>query len=269
MIRTLAGIGLGLAVATAATVACSAPRKKNLLVVTHTVGFRHSSIPTAEKTLKEIGERSGVYDVGYCRNADDVRTMLTPEGLKKYDAVFFANTTGNLGIPDLKAFLDWIRSGKGFLGAHSASDTYHPGDKGADSSFVEMLGGEFKTHGAQCEVEAIVNDRNHPAVAHLGSTWKVYDEIYDFKENPRPKAHVLLALDRHPNDGHPEANQPGDFPLAWNKRYGKGRVFYTAFGHREDVWENEVYRQHLLGAIRWTLGLARGDDAPNNPVASR
>lgn len=74
------------------------------------------------------------------------------------------------------------------------------------------------------------------------------------KENPRPRVTVLLALRAHPNDGHAEANQPGDFVAAWRKLHGRGRVFYTALGHREDVWENPRYRQHLMGALRWALG---------------
>jgi Trehalose utilisation. len=102
--------------------------KKKLLIVSHTTGFRHSSIPTAEKVLTELGEKSGDYTVEYCRNGDDVKKMLTPLWLNgnHIDGVFFANTTGNLGIPDLHAFLDWIAAGHGFAGAHSAGDTSIP-----------------------------------------------------------------------------------------------------------------------------------------------
>lgn len=261
----MAGIaaGAGLVAALQAEPELASPaKKKRLLVVTHTAGFRHSSIPMAEKTLAEIGERSGLFEVAYCRTKEDVEKMLTSEGLKGFDGVFFANTTGNLGIPNLQAFLDWIKAGHAFLGAHSATDTYHPDSIGGDRSYVEMIGGEFATHGRQCEVEAIVENTRHPAVAHLGSTYKVFDEIYLFKENTRPRVKVLLSLDKHPNDGAPDANKPGDYLLAWCRMYGKGRVFYTALGHREDVWESEPYRQHLLGAIRWALGLARGDATP-------
>jgi len=257
----IAGILAARVVATTPTNAAP-PAKKRLLVVTHTAGFRHDSIPTAEKTLEEIGERSGVFSVDYCRNADDVKRMLTPEYLKNVDGVFFANTTGNLGIPDLAAFLDWIKEGHAFLGAHAAADTYHPASIGGDRSFVDMLAGEFAGHGRQCEVECLVEDAKHPAVKHLAPRWKIFDEIYLFKENPRPRTHVLLALDKHPNDGNPRANQPGDYLIAWCKMYGRGRVFYTSLGHRKEVWEDENYRQHLLGAIRWALGLAKGDAKP-------
>lgn len=233
--------------------------KKKLLVVSHTNGFRHSSIPIGNETLRILAERSGDFSVAYCETQEDVTRMLTLEYLRDFDGVFFNNTTGNLGIPDLHAFLDWIGEGKAFIGAHSATDTYHPHDTNGDRSFIDMLGGEFRTHGAQCEVAAIVEDATHPCCAHLAPIYTIFDEIYLFKENTRPQVHMLLSLDKHPNDGAPEAGQPGDYQLAWCKYHGQGRVFYTALGHREDVWESEPYRQHLLGGIRWALGLAEGN----------
>jgi type 1 glutamine amidotransferase len=239
-----------------------APAPKKLLVVSHAAGFRHSSIPTAEKTLAEIGEKSGAFTVDYCRNADDVKAMMTAENLKKYDGVFFANTTANIGIPDLGAFLDWLKSGKGFMGAHAAADTNKSADLNGDMRFVEMIGGQFNGHGRQCEIEPAVEDRQHPSTAHLGSTYKIFDEIYLFKDWDRTKCRSLLSMDKHPPDGNPKAGEPGDYPVAWCKAYGKGKVFYTSLGHREDVWENETYRQHLLGGIRWALGLAKGKSEP-------
>lgn len=250
------------------TPAKKAPAKKRLLVVTHTAGFRHEeAIRIGEPVVKELGEKSGAFEVDYCRTEEEVRRTFTPEGLKPYDGVFFLNTTTNaqrnsLGIADLKWFLDWLKSGKAFIGAHAAADTYKSGDLKGDLSFVEMIGGEFRTHGAQCEVEAKVEDPSHPAVAHLGSTFKIFDEIYLFNHNDRSKLHVLLSLDKHPNDGSPDANKPGDYLVSWCKMYGKGRVFYTSLGHRGDVWQNPAYQQHLLGGIRWALGLAKGKAKP-------
>src|SRR4029078_7064266 len=84
---------------------------KRLLVVTHTAGFRHSSLPIAEPTIRDIGARNALFDSEFWRTADDVQARLTTDGLRGVDAVFFANTTGNLGIPDMAAFLDWGRAG--------------------------------------------------------------------------------------------------------------------------------------------------------------
>jgi type 1 glutamine amidotransferase len=243
--------------------------KKKILVVTCTTGFHHDSIPTAEAVLKDIGEKTGIYTVDYCRTVDDVKKMLTPEYLNAnhFDAVFFANTTGNLGIPDLHAFLDWIKAGHGFLGAHSATDTYHPRDTGGDNSYVDMIGAEFMGHGAQCEVDCIVNDPKFPAVSFLGPDWKIFDEIYLFTQDNRDKVHVLLSLDKYPHNGQPNQDKPGDYLISWCKMYGKGRVFYTALVHRIEVWKSDDYQKHLLGAIKWVLGLAKGSAKPGPLIA--
>ncbi len=239
-----------------------APAKKRILVVSHAAGFRHSSIATAEKTLGEIAEKSGLFTVEYCRNGEDVKKMLVPEFLKDFDGVYFANTTADIGIPDLGAFLDWIKSGKAFMGSHSAGDTLKSSDLKGDMRFVEMLGGQFRGHHAQCEIDPIVEDTKHPATAHLNGSYKVKDEIYLFKDWDRTKCRSLLFMDKGPNDNSKEAGVPGDYPVAWVKKHGKGKVFYTSLGHREDVWESETYRQHILGGIRWALGLAKGSSDP-------
>jgi type 1 glutamine amidotransferase len=176
--------------------------------------------------------------------------MLTPSALVGVDAIVFANTTGSLPVRDLGALLNWIGEGHGFAGMHSASDTYHDAP-----AYLEMLGNEFLTHGGQTTVDALVENASHPASSPLGNRFRVFDEIYKFTRANRGRVTMLLSLDRHPDDGLPEAGQPGDLPLAWAKDYGRGRVFYTALGHREDVWQNSLYQQHILGGIRWVLRL--------------
>ena len=252
----------------------SAAAPKRLLVVTATKGFRHSSIPIAEKVIAMIGADSGTYTVDYVRGGpegkDDaeVREKMAPESLQKYDGVIFANTTGELAIPDKEFFLNWLKSGKAFVGMHSCTDTYH-----GYPPFIQMLGGEFLTHKAQVGVNAINEDQHHPATVHLGPNFQVFDEIYIMKNFQRDQVRGLLTLDKHPNDGY-----PGDFPIAWCKEYGQGRVFYTSLGHREDVWDSEwkdsqgkranaaevakAYQQHLLGGIQWALGLKPGEGKP-------
>jgi len=219
-----------------------------VLIVTHTTAFRHSSIGVAESTIEMLGRTSGLFTAAFCRNEADVRRDLAPAALASVEAVVFANTTGNLGIPDLGAFLDWIAAGHGFAGMHSASDTYHD-----EPRYLAMLGNEFLTHGDQASVEALVENSDHPAASPLGSRFRVFDEIYKFTRANRGDVTMLLSLDRHPADGLPEAGRAGDLPLAWAKPHGQGRVFYTALGHREDVWENRLYQQHVLGGIRWIL----------------
>src|SRR6266850_6346104 len=127
----------------------AAPKK--LLVVTVTKGFRHSSIPTAEKVLGELAKKSGALEVDYVRTDEEMAEKMTIASLKKYDGVIFANTTGDLPLPDKQGFLDWIKSGKAFMGMHSATDTFR-GHKPLDP-YTEMIGAEFKEHHAQAEVD--------------------------------------------------------------------------------------------------------------------
>lgn len=285
-----AGVVLGVLGLAAATQA--APKK--VLVVTTTTGFRHSSIPTAEKVIAELGEKSGLFTVEYARvetggpefktadgkpDQDKIEAAVRPvlaekmsaQALKQYDAVIFANTTGDLPLPDKEAFLNWIKSGKGFVGMHAASDTFHHFE-----GYREMLGGEFLHHAAQLEVQPINQDPQCPACAHLPKDWKVFDEIYQMKNFDPAKVHGLLTLDKKPDVTDPKA---GIYPVAWCKEYGKGRVFYTSLGHREDVWDPnwskgrknskevaEAYQKHILEGIKWALGLEQWNAKPQKPT---
>ena len=234
--------------------------EKKLLVVTVTKGFRHDSIPTAERVLGKLAETSGAFEIEYVRTDEDLAEKMTPGRLQEYDGFIFANTTGILPLPDKQAFLDMIRNGKAFVGMHSASDTFH--GKEAVDPYIEMLGGEFETHGAQVGVECLVADTGHPTTRKLGESYCIeQEEIYILKNFDRRKVHQLLYLDKHPN----RKSTPGYYPIAWCKMYGDGRVFYTSLGHREDVWENPRYQSHILGGILWALGLEPGDAGPQEP----
>ncbi len=194
----------------------------------------------------------GKQGVSTCRSSADI------------DAVIFANTTGDLPLPDKQGFIDWVKEGHAFIAMHSGSDTFHN-----FKPYLEMLGGEFETHGAQVSVDAVNRDKNHPATKHLGDKFTVYDEIYIIKSYTPKNVHELLSLDAHPN-----SKQPGHYAISWCKEFGKGKVFYTSLGHREDVWDpldknrkntpevSQAYRKHVLGGIKWALGLEKGDATP-------
>ena len=260
---------------------------KSVLVVTVTKGYRHGSIPIAEKVLAELGQKSGAYVVDYARvepgqpqfrgsngkpdtekvDAAISRVLaekMNSQALSNYDAVIFANTTGELPLPDRQAFLDWLRSGKGFVGIHSATDTFHE-----FTPYVRMIGGEFFAHGPERDAELTNEDLECPACRHLPVTWKVFDEIYIFRNFEPRRVRSLLAANKEPNSG-----EPGNFPVSWSRTYGKGRVFYTSLGHRDDIWDPhtpanyarknpvevaEAFQQHILAGIKWALRLEEWD----------
>jgi type 1 glutamine amidotransferase len=258
ILSTLYKLSLGLLLVALITTSTQAQTPKKILVVTVTKGFRHSSIPTAEKVLAKLAEKSGAFTVDFVRNDEDMASKMTAASLKNYDCFIFANTTGNLPLPDKEAFLNEIKNGKGFVGMHSASDTFNSPKNQLDP-YIEMLGGEFRTHHAQVGIECLVQDLKHPATKHFGESFCLErEEVYLMKNYDSTGVHELLVLDKHPN----QKSLFGRFPVAWCKKYGDGNVFYTSLGHREDVWENEAYQKHILGGIKWALGLEPGDTAP-------
>ena len=261
---------------------------KHVLVVSVTKGFRHDSVELAAETIQKLGADSKSWDTDFVKTGEEMQTKMTAEALKKYDAVIFANTTGILPLPDPQGFLNYVKSGHGFAAMHSGSDTFHqfPGDeKNAVSSYVKMLGGEFMTHHAQSQNGAVIVDGNFVGNRKLKPTlgksdaetsvdakkgswvrdgrWFTFDEIYLLKNVDRANMHVLVKLDAYPADGSPDAGKPIEQMISWVKPYGKGKVFYTVLGHREEVWRDPLYQSHILGGIRFVLGLDKGSMAPN------
>lgn len=243
----------------AADPATASIQGKRLLVLSQTAGFRHGSIPTLVATLRQLGAAGGEWEVvEQADSAEQVARAVTAARLRDIDGVVFANTTGTLSFtPEGRlAFYDWVRAGGAVVGVHSATDTFH-----GDPSYLELIGGEFATHGPQREVEVRVQDATHPATADLPPSFTFFDEIYEFEKWRRADVHMLLSMPRHPQTG-----APGDFPLAWTRRFGSGRMFYTALGHRADAYANPLFRGHLAGGLRWALGLLPGDDSRGNPI---
>ena len=108
-----------------------------IVVVTATAGFRHDSIETAEQVIAEIAAQHQ-YDVAFARTEEEMMQRLTPDALRTTDVVIFANTTGEIATPTRATLLQWVANGGSFIGAHSASDTWHESPE-----YIDMLGGEF------------------------------------------------------------------------------------------------------------------------------
>jgi type 1 glutamine amidotransferase len=250
-------------------------KKKRLLVITQSKGFVHdvvrrpkgagsevippsepAKMALVEKVLTELGQKSGVFDA-VC--SQDARKEITAENLKNFDAVFFY-TTGELPLSDTQKadLLQFVRRGGGFAGTHSATDTFYHWPQ-----YGELIGGYFDGHPWHQKVHVIVEDTKNPATKGLGKDFTITDEIYQFKTPySRDKLHVLLRLDMH-SVKNPGKRADHDNALAWTHTYGKGRIFYTALGHRQEVWLDPRYQQHVLGGLRYVLGLASGDATPS------
>ncbi|NOU72264.1 carbohydrate-binding protein, partial [Paenibacillus sp. LMG 31458] len=235
-----------------------------VLVVTITTGYHHASTDTAKVVLPQMAAKYG-FTVDFTENAADINAAK----LANYDVVFFANTTGNFSIQkpgstdgvwglteqQKQDLMNFIKSGKGFVGSHSATDT------GADwSEYVDMVGASFKNHPWTQNVTFNVEDQNNPATSHLGNTWEALEEVYYFNGDPRAKGkHVLLSLDMTKNGvtGDPLVE---DHPNAWCSPVSQGRMFYTALGHHPETWYKEDFQKHLLGGLEYAWGEATNTD---------
>jgi type 1 glutamine amidotransferase len=221
----------------------AAPKPAHLLLVTVTKGFKHDSIPDLERLVTGIGTETGAFDVDVARTDEELAAKTTPAALAGYDGLVLPSTTGDLPVADRDALVKWIEDGHALIGIHAASDTFH-----GFPAYLDLLGGEFAHHGPQVKVHVLVDDRENPATRTLGADFEVFDEIYQFKRFDPGRVHLLLSMDKHPETG-----EPGQFPLSWTREQGKGRVFYTALGHRQDVIAAPWYREHVKGGIAWAL----------------
>lgn len=221
--------------------------KRKLLMLTHSAGFKHDYLPVAVKTVEELGAKSEEFDV----IATEDCSLVNEENLKTISALLFA-TTGELPMKEEQkaALIRFVKEGGGFVGVHNATDTFYKFPE-----YGEMLGGYFNGHPWTQDIIAKVEDNNHPATKHLPRSFKVKEEVYTFKNWSRSKTHVLISLDTSSVDLSKGNRADNDYALSWCHEYGRGRVFYTAFGHFKELWNEEWFKKHLLGGILWSMKL--------------
>jgi type 1 glutamine amidotransferase len=223
-------------------------RPARLLYFTRSAGFRHAVIPASVEVLRQLGETAPRFEV----TASEDVAGFTPENLARYGAVMFF-TTGELPMSAAQkaAFIAFVRGGGGFLGVHSATDTFYEWPE-----FGRLIGGYFDQHPWHQKVRIDVADRADPLVAFLGASIEVTDEIYQIRDFDAGGSHVLLRLDPASVDlTRPDVHRhPYGWPLGWTRAHGGGRVFYTALGHEEAVWRNPGFGRMLRGAVLWTMG---------------
>jgi type 1 glutamine amidotransferase len=241
--------------------------KRRILFFTKSSGFEHDPVKRngpapslSELTLSAVGKKHGFEIVA---TKDE---HIFDGDLAQYDAFLFF-TSGDLteggtdAMPPMsalgkQALLSAVREGRGFIGVHSASDTFH--SKGSrfetqadPDPFIAMLGGEFISHGTQQEARVRIVDPAFPGLVGSGEAFTIKEEWYSLK-NFANDIHVLLVLETDGMQGSEYKRPP--FPLAWARKEGKGRVYYNAMGHREDVWTSERFQKMLAGAIVWITG---------------
>jgi type 1 glutamine amidotransferase len=278
--------------------ASSQPTKR-ILFFSKSTGYEHSVIKEpgrpftpggasmvaglAFQVLKELGAKNNIEFV-FSKDG----SLFSPAYLAQFDAIYF-HTTGDLtevgtdGNPAMtpagkQALLDAIAGGEAFIGTHCASDTFHsPGGK-ADHAparyitdgdnadpYIKMIGGEFIIHGQQQPSHLIVADPKFPGMSAVSADNDMTEEWYSLKDFA-PNIHVLLVNQTAGMTGAPYARP--NYPSTWARMYGKGRVFYSSLGHRDDMWQSAMFQSVLMGGINWALGRVDADVTPNIDLAA-
>jgi len=268
--------------------ALGAGKSKKVLFFSKSSGFEHSVIKRkdnapsfAENILTELGPKHGI-EFTFSKDG----SLFTADYLAGFDAFFFYTTgdltaAGNDKNPPMTAagkaaFLEAIKNGKGFVGTHSASDTFHTNEPDGTENksraqryklygeeadpYIRMLGAEFIIHGAQQKSTMRVVDKHFPGLSDHGDKFELHEEWYSLKDFSK-NLHVLLVEETEGMTGAPYQRPP--YPATWARMHGQGRVFYTSMGHREDVWTNPLFQDVLFGGISWAVRNADADVTPN------
>jgi type 1 glutamine amidotransferase len=226
----------------------AAPALERILVFSRTLAYRHEAIGPGVEALRTLGAANG-FEV----EASEEASGFNDENLAGFDVVVFLSTTADvLDDGQQAAFERYIRAGGGWVGVHAAADTEYDWPW-----YGQLLGGGayFKSHPEIQTVQLEVENATHSATAHLPASFALQDEWYNFQQNPRPAVSVLMTLDE--SSYAPGADAMGDdHPIAWFHEFEGGRAFYTALGHRPELYADPLFTQHLLGGIRWAAGVA-------------
>ncbi len=229
---------------------CSNKREgpPEILVFSKTAGYQHASIPEGVAAIQKLGAEEG-FEVDTTTSAG----FFTEENLKRYSAVVFLNTTGDVLDHYREAdFERYIQAGGGYVGIHAASDTEHHW-----GWYGRLVGGYFLDHPGMNDPHPNVQDgvlhvedQNHSTTEFLPAQWERTDEWYSF-ENFNEDVNVLITVDE---DSYRGGSNMGEHPMAWYHEYDGGRAFYTAAGHTKESYTETLFLDHILAGIRYAVG---------------
>ncbi|HLK62839.1 MAG TPA: ThuA domain-containing protein [Bryobacteraceae bacterium] len=235
--------------------------------------YQHDSISHAFATIDRLGRETGAFDTFIRTDSQWITKQPVPaparnaRNLDYFDAIFFMGTGDNLNPQQKKDLMSFIHDeGKGFIGAHTGDDAFFEWPE-----FGDMIGGYFDDHPwGVFDAPVIVEEPNFPAMKPFPARFTINDEIYQHKNFVRERVRVLARLDADKIDlTNPKVHRTDrDFPVAWAKMYGKGRVFYSTFGHAAETWDNPQVQKMYMAAIRWAMRL-EGEDITPGPAKAR
>ena len=213
---------------------CSNNNSFSILVITETEGWVHESIGSGLNLIEDIGNKNN-FNVYY----SDDSSVITNDNLKNFNSIIFLNTTGNiLSNKEQNVMEEFIRSGRGFLGVHSAADTEYEWDW-----YGNLVGAYFKSHPDVMSAKILTIENK--ITNHLDSEWKIEDEWYNFNYT-NENIKILLNLDESSYEG---GDHPDYHPITWYHEYDGGRSFYTGLGHTNEVYKDNRFIKLLEKGI--------------------
>lgn len=216
----------------------SSPMALNrVLIFSRTKGYRHASIPAGKRALMKLGQENG-----FAVDTTEDAAKFTDANLKRYAAVIWLSTTGNvLDEVQQASFERYIQAGGGYMGIHAAADTEYDW-----AWYNQLAGAQFLSHPKQQNVDIVVADKNHPSTKMLPDVWKRFDELYSYK-NLSKDIKVLARLDESTYEGGANGK---DHPFIWYHDFDGGKAFYTGGGHTDESYVDPLFLQHLLGGLK-------------------
>jgi cytochrome c len=244
---------------TVAGIAATQQQEPRVLVFSKTTGYRHSSIESGIAAVQKLARENG-----FAVEATEDAGAFTERNLKRFRAVVFLNTTGDvLDARQQDAFERYIQAGGGWVGIHSATDTEYDWPW-----YGRLAGAYFESHPNNPNVRKgtfRVLDKSHPSTEGLPDRWEREDEFYNFKSIDRD-IRVLVDIDETSYEG---GTNGARHPMSWYHAYDGGRAFYTNMGHTEATFSEPLFLRHLLGGLRYAMGTGALDYSRVRPEENR
>lgn len=220
----------------------------NVLLFTMTQGFHHQSQLEGVAAMRQLADKH-FFKVDWQEDP----AVFNDKNLEKFQAIVFLSTTGDILNPEQKAAMErFIKSGKGFVGIHSASDTEYQWEW-----YTKLVGRSFHIHPVIQTAELQVTDRKFPGLERMPDRLLWTEEWYEFGPENIKGLNYILAVDEKTYDPVTDwkvkqGKGMGKFhPIAWYHEYDGGRSFYTALGHVAADYSDPLFLEHVYGGVYW------------------
>ncbi|MGY1519790.1 ThuA domain-containing protein [Luteimonas sp. A482] len=230
-------------------------RERAVLVFSKTNGFRDSEqIEAANDALADMADARG-WDSFVSENA----ALFNPDALAQFNVVVLNSISGNVFTDAQRAaFRQWVEDGGGVVALHgSGGDPRYDWDWYVDTLIGAQFIGHTNAPNQFQDATVLVAEPDHPAMAGLPGEWRRQDEWYAFDRVPNGHGTRILArLDEGSYEPAPE-HRMGDHPIVWTRCIARGRVFYSALGHKAETYAEPLHLRMIDGAIGWAAETPR------------